>query len=62
MWKILEKYASSEEIIYIVSDSEPLNGIITHVKEMSIKYKSPNLRYNIFRHIGWGRDINRLTN
>ncbi|VVC29220.1 Hypothetical protein CINCED_3A006213 [Cinara cedri] len=45
VWKTLEKHESSKEKIYIISDSEPLGGIVNHVKEMLIKYKSPKLRF-----------------
>lgn len=40
----LKTYNSSKGVIYIVSKSEPLKGISTHVKEILTKYKSQKLR------------------
>lgn len=44
IWRALEKYISSQSMIYIISRSAPLEGITTHVKEMLKKYKSKKLR------------------
>lgn len=45
IWRALEKYNnSSTGKIYIISKSEPLEGITTRVKEMLHKYKSKKLR------------------
>jgi len=44
IWRALETYNSSTGNIYVISKSEPLEGITTHVKEMLQKYKSNKLR------------------
>ncbi|XP_029343545.1 fatty acid synthase [Acyrthosiphon pisum] len=45
IWRALETNNSSKGKIYIISKSEPLEGISTHVKEMLHKYKSKKLRF-----------------
>jgi len=44
IWRALETYNSSKDMIYIISRSAPLEGITTYVKEMLLKYKSKKLR------------------
>ncbi|KAF0755952.1 fatty acid synthase-like isoform X1 [Aphis craccivora] len=45
IWRALEMYNSPTGKIYIISKSEPLGDIITHVKEILQKYKSKKLRF-----------------
>ncbi|VVC44020.1 Acyl transferase/acyl hydrolase/lysophospholipase,Acyl transferase,Malonyl-CoA [Cinara cedri] len=45
IWNALEKHKSTNELICIVSKSEPLDDIVTHVKNILVKYKSPKLRF-----------------
>eukprot|EP00102_Acyrthosiphon_pisum_P016442 XP_008187406.1 PREDICTED: fatty acid synthase-like [Acyrthosiphon pisum] len=45
IWRALETYNSSKDMIYIISRSAPLEGITTYVKEMLHKYKSKKLRF-----------------
>lgn len=44
VWTKLKKYSSSEEIVYIVSKTDPLEGISSYVKKMLAKYQSQKLR------------------
>lgn len=44
IWRALETFNSSTGKIYLISNSEPLEGITTHVKEILNKYKSKKLR------------------
>jgi len=44
IWRALEMYTSPTGKIYIISKSEPLGDIITHVKDILQKYKSKQLR------------------
>lgn len=44
IWRALETYNSSKNMIYIISRSAPLEGITTYVKEILHKYKSKKLR------------------
>lgn len=44
IWRAIEKYNSLKGIIYIISKTEPLEGINMHVKNMLMKYKSNKLR------------------
>lgn len=55
MWKTLGKFESSVETIYLVSDSEPAGGIFAHINEMSMKYKSPKLRWIFLLWCTWWR-------
>ncbi|CAI6347084.1 unnamed protein product [Macrosiphum euphorbiae] len=45
IWRALKTYNSSTGKIYIISKSEPLEGISTHVKDILHKYKSNKLRF-----------------
>lgn len=45
IWTSLQKYNSSKEMIYIVLNDEPLEGIRNYVNNMFQKYKSGKLRY-----------------
>lgn len=44
IWKALEKYKSSNKLIYIISKSEPLEDIVIYVKNILVKYKYSKLR------------------
>lgn len=44
IWKTLERYNSSKELICVVSNNEPLEGVNTYVNDMIRKYKSEKLR------------------
>ncbi|XP_060835401.1 fatty acid synthase-like [Rhopalosiphum padi] len=45
IWRALDKYKSSTGKIYIISKSEPLEGITSHVEGILQKYKSKKLRF-----------------
>lgn len=44
IWKMLEKNKLSDQTIYIVSKTEPIEGINVHVKNSLKEYNSQNLK------------------